>query len=137
MKALQIIKPRSFSTIEVPIPQLEADSSGQVLVRTTWISMCGSDIPFFTGSKRYQTFPFLWGSRVHECVDQVAECTSERFQVGDWVVAIPEKDQGLAEFYLAQDSKVVRLTDDLKERPDSCLIQPLSTVINSVDRFCQ
>jgi L-iditol 2-dehydrogenase len=135
MRALQVIQPRSFSTVEVPIPQLEADSSDQILVRTTWISMCGSDIPFFIGSKRYQTFPLPWGSRVHECLGQVTESTSERFQVGDWVVAIPENDQGLAEFFVAQASNGVQLPNDLEEKSDYCLIQPLSTVMKAVDRL--
>ena len=135
MKALQVIQPRSFATVEIPIPHLEASIPGQVLVRTAWVSMCGSDIPFFSGSKRYQSYPLPWGAHVHECVGEVVNSTSDRFKVGDWVVAIPENDQGLAEFFVAQASKGVWLPDELEEKSDFCLIQPLSTVLNAVDRL--
>jgi threonine dehydrogenase-like Zn-dependent dehydrogenase len=50
-------------------------------------------------------------------------------------VAIPEGDQGLAEFFVAQDAKAVKLPGDLDSTGSSCLIQPLSTVINAVDRL--
>ena len=135
MRALQIIQPQSFSIVEVPKPNLASSIPDQILVRTTWISMCGSDIPFFTGSKRHQTYPLPFGSRVHECVGQVVGSTSNRIQEGDWGVAIPENDQGLAEFFIAKGSKAVRLPDELGKDPDCCLIQPLSTVINGVNRL--
>lgn len=135
MKALQAIQPRSFATIDIPIPALEENPSVQILVRTAWISMCGSDIPFFIGSKRYQSFPLPWGARVHECVGQVADSTSDQFKIGDWVVAVPENDQGLAEYFVAQDSKAVLLPDDLADKFECCMIQPFSTVINAVDRL--
>lgn len=135
MKALKVIQPRSFSTVEIPVPHLDANTSDQILVRTAWVSMCGSDIPFYTGSKRYVSYPLPWGSHIHECVGQVVETTSDRFQVGDWVVAIPENDQGLAEFYMSQASKGVRLPAEVEKKSDCCLIQPLSTVMNAVDRL--
>ncbi len=135
MKALQVIQPRTFATIKISIPHLKADAFDQILVRTAWISMCGSDIPFFSGGKRLVTYPLPWGMHVHECVGQVVESTSRRFKPDDWVVAIPEDDQGLAEFFVAQDSKAVLLPADLEDKFECCLIQPLSTVINAVDRL--
>ena len=135
MKELQVIQPRSFATVDIPIPHLEASTSGRILVRTGWVSMCGSDIPFFNGSKRYLSYPLPWGARVHECIGEVVECTSDRFNVGDWVVAIPENDQGLAEYFICQASKGARLPGDLGEKSDCCLIQPLSTVMNAVHRL--
>ena len=50
---------------------------------------------------------------MHECVGQVVESTSDMFRPGDQVVAIPEGDQGLAEFFVAQAAKAVRLPPDL------------------------
>jgi threonine dehydrogenase-like Zn-dependent dehydrogenase len=141
MKALQVTQPHSFSIVQVPKPQLEASASNQIMVRAGWFSMCGSDIPYFTGGKRFKThprfknYPLPWGMPIHECVGQVVESTSERFQPDDWVVAIPENDQGLAEFYIAQDSKAVRLPDSQENKAECCLIQPLSTVMNAVDRL--
>jgi L-iditol 2-dehydrogenase len=97
--------------------------------------MCGSDIPFFTGSKRFRSYPLAPGAPIHECMGQVAESTSGLFQLGDHVVAIPEGDQGLAEFFVAQATRAVRLPLELAGHDASCLIQPLSTVMNAVDQI--
>ena len=63
------------------------------------------------------------------------ESTSSLFQPGDHVVAIPEGDQGLSEFFVAQAAKAVKLPADLNDNGAACLIQPLSTVINALDRL--
>jgi threonine dehydrogenase-like Zn-dependent dehydrogenase len=57
------------------------------------------------------------------------------FQPGDRVLAIPDGDLGLAEYYIAQACKAVRLPADLAHCDDSCLIQPLSTVLNAVNQL--
>ena len=51
------------------------------------------------------------------------------------VLAIPEGDQGLAEYYVAQAGKAIHLPEELASCDDSCLIQPLSTVLNAVDQL--
>jgi len=135
MKALQVVQPRSFTPVEVPVPILKSNGSDQILIRTDWVSLCGSDIPFFTGSKRFKPYPLVPGAPIHECVGQVIDSTSNLFQPGDRVVAIPEDNQGLAEFFVAQATKAVHLPPNLAGYDTSCLIQPLSTVINAVDRL--
>jgi threonine dehydrogenase-like Zn-dependent dehydrogenase len=97
--------------------------------------MCGSDIPFFTGNKRHKTYPLPVGAPVHECLGQVIESSSSLFLPGDRVVAIPEGDQGLAEFFVARSAKAVQLPADVADNGAACLIQPLSTVINALDRL--
>ncbi len=121
MKALQVIQPRSFASVQVPVPRLTFSSPDRILVRPSWVSMCGSDIPFFTGSKRFKPCPLAPGAPIHECAGQVIESTSDLFQPGDYVVAIPEGDQGLAEFFVAQAAKTVRLPPDLTGLDTSCL----------------
>lgn len=135
MKALQVVRPRSFVSVQVPVPNLRSGSPDRILIRTGWVSICGSDIPFFTGSKRFKPYPLAPGAPIHECVGQVVESTSNLFRPGDQVVAIPQGNQGLAEFFVAQAVKAVRLPPDLTDCDTSCLIQPLSTVINAVDRL--
>jgi len=135
MKALQVIQPRTFQQVEIPAPKLEADGVERILVQPEWVSMCGSDIPFFTGSKRHKTYPLPVAAPIHECVGSVVESTSPQFQAGERVIAIPEGDQGLAEFFVARAEKAVSLPADLNDKGTSCLIQPLSTVINGVDRL--
>jgi L-iditol 2-dehydrogenase len=135
MKALQVVRPRSFEQIHVPIPQLPSQGNDRILVRTAWVSMCGSDIPFFNGNKRFHSYPLPPGAQIHECVGEVVESTSEVFKPGDRVLAIPDGDQGLAEFFLAQVSKAVVLIPDVDDQGAACIIQPLSTVINAMDRL--
>jgi len=135
MKALQLVQPRSFTSVQVPVPTLKSSGPDRILIRTDWVSLCGSDIPFFTGSKRFKSYPLVPGAPIHECVGQVIDSTSNLFQPGDRVVAIPEDNQGLAEFFVAQATKAVHLPPNMGGYDTSCLIQPLSTVINAVDRL--
>jgi threonine dehydrogenase-like Zn-dependent dehydrogenase len=135
MNALQVVQPRHFSLVQTPIPHLTSDQRERLVVRTSWVSMCGSDIPFFTGNKRHKTYPLPLGAPIHECSGQVVESTSHLFQPGEQVVAIPDGDQGLAEYFVAQAAKTVRLPAGLEGNEASCLIQPLSTVMNAIDRL--
>lgn len=135
MKALQVTRPRLLELIEIPVPQLPAEGEGRILVRTNWASMCGSDIPFFTGNKRCRSYPLAPGAPMHECVGEVVASTSKTFREGDAVLAIPEGDQGLAEFFLAQTSKTIALNYNTDDPGAACIIQPLSTVMNAMDRL--
>jgi L-iditol 2-dehydrogenase len=135
MKALQVTKPRLFTQVQAVEPDLGTAGADRIIVQPEWVSMCGSDIPFFTGSKRHKTYPLPVAAPIHECVGRVIESTSELFQAGDRAVAIPESDQGLAEYFVAQAAKAVKLPTDLDDNGSSCLIQPLSTVINAVDQL--
>ncbi len=135
MKALQVVSPRKFIQTQMPPPDLRDTGLDRILVQPDWVSMCGSDIPFFTGSKRHRSYPLPEAAPIHECVGRVIESTSRLFQPGDRVLAIPEGDRGLAEFFIAQAAKATRLPADLDDKGTSCLIQPLSTVINAVDRL--
>jgi len=135
MKALQVVKPHYFKQVRAVIPDLKNTGPDRIMVQPEWVSMCGSDIPFVTGSKRHKTYPLPVAAPIHECVGQVIESTSSLFQPGDRVVAIPENDQGLSEYFVAQAVKAVKLPEGLDDRGTSCLIQPLSTVINAVDRL--
>lgn len=135
MKALQVTRPRFFELKKVPVPLLPGGGEELVLVRTEWVSMCGSDIPFFTGNKRYRSYPLAPGAPIHECVGEVVESTAEKIRPGDAVLSIPDGDLGLAEFFVAQASKTILLNRDLADPGMACVIQPLSTVMNAVDRL--
>jgi threonine dehydrogenase-like Zn-dependent dehydrogenase len=135
MKALQVITPRSFTCVETPVPDLKSLAPGRILVKPQWVSMCGSDIPFFTGGKRHKTYPLPVGAPIHECTGTVVDSTSPQFKKGDWVVAIPENDQGLSEFFVGQAAKAVKLPPGTEGDGALCLVQPLSTVMNAVDRL--
>jgi len=135
MKALQVVRPRVFEAVQVPMPQVSYEASDDILVRTSWAALCGSDIPFFTGNKRFRTYPLVPGAPVHECVGEVVESASKLFSPGDKVLAIPDENKGLAEFFLARSSKTVVLKDGMNDFGAACIIQPLSTVMNAIDRL--
>lgn len=117
------------------MPRLPPGSSNRVLVRTAWVSLCGSDIPFFTGRKRFQSYPMAPGAPVHECIGEVVESASEQFKQGDHVLSIPDGNQGLAEYFLAQTSRTIPLKPGITDPGAGCIIQPLSTIINAMDRL--
>jgi threonine dehydrogenase-like Zn-dependent dehydrogenase len=135
MNALQMISPRTFKTVQVPVPGLDDGQPERLLIRTKWVSMCGSDIPFFAGSKRNKKYPFAPGFPIHECVGQVVESTSRQFKPGDMVIAIPDGNLALAEYFIARATTSALLPPDWSSLDTSCLIQPLSTVLNAVDRL--
>lgn len=135
MRALQVTRPRLFELKELPVPELPAGGESRVLVRTSWVSMCGSDIPFFTGNKRYRSYPLAPGAPIHECIGEVIASTSETIRPGDTVLSIPEGDQGLAECFVAHASKTIPLNPRMEDPGSACIIQPLSTVMNAVDRL--
>ena len=135
MKALQVIRPREFIEVETDAPDLYTAGPDRILVQPSWVSMCGSDIPFFTGSKRHRAYPLTVAAPIHECMGRVIDSTSDLFKHGDQVIAIPEGDRGLSEYFVAQAAKAAKLPSNLEDNGLACLIQPLSTVINAVDRL--
>ena len=135
MKSLQVVSPRTFEPVITPIPELDASLTDSLLIKTGWVSLCGSDIPFFTGNKRNKSYPLPAGAPIHECVGEVVKSTCGDFLPGDRVVAIPEGDRGLAQFFLAQSSKAVKLPPGLPDNGTASLVQPLSTVLNALDRL--
>ncbi len=135
MKALQVVRPRVFETVQVPVPKISHDEDAGILVRSRWAALCGSDIAFFAGNKRYRTYPLEPGAPIHECVGEVIESASDRFRPGEKVLAIPDGNKGLAEIYLARASKTVTLPEDIEDFGAACVIQPLSTVMNAIDRL--
>ncbi len=135
MKALQATQPGTFSTVQVPNPVLDQNRGNYILVKTAWVTTCGSDMPFFYGRKPNLPYPLQSGFPAHECAGQVIQSTSPAYQPGDWVVAMPDESRGLAEYFLAQTARSVRLAEPLAGQADSPLIQPLATVVNAVDRL--
>ena len=132
MKALQLVKPRQFRTVDVAQPEAGDD---QILVRLEKVVLCGSDVPKFTGLWRGLHYPLPPGMPIHECVGSVAGSRSPRFRVGDPVVAVPKGDQGLAEYYVADAIKAAAIPGTLVDSDARLLIQPLSTIIYALDRL--
>jgi threonine dehydrogenase-like Zn-dependent dehydrogenase len=132
VKALHLVKPRQFEIVQVPTPEIGDD---QILVRLGKVVLCGSDIPKFVGTWPGLEYPLPPGMPIHECVGVVEDSRSPRFRAGDPVVAVPKGDQGLADYYVADAVKAIRIPEPLIDSEASLLIQPLSTVIYALDRL--
>lgn len=135
MQALQLHRPRSFASVDIPPPSIEDGNIGRILVKLCWALVCASDISKFAGTDSRVHYPLAPGKPIHECVGQVIASTSEAFSPGDWTVAIPEEERGLGEFYVALENKAIRLVPELVGCDASSLIQPLSTVVYGMDRL--
>jgi threonine dehydrogenase-like Zn-dependent dehydrogenase len=135
MKALQLTHPRLFAPVDVAMPEIGSAPQGRLVVRSGSVSICGSDIPYFKGSRSAEGRPLPPGAPVHECAGTVVQSTSSQFSPGDLVVAIPDDNRGLAEYFTALASRAVRLPAELAGARSCPLVQPLSTVVNAVDRI--
>jgi 2-desacetyl-2-hydroxyethyl bacteriochlorophyllide A dehydrogenase len=128
MRAARIVAPRQYQIVDVDAPDIGAEPTGRVVVRTQRSALCGSDMPLFAIEHPASAYPFPPGQSMHECVGVVAASRSNRFKEGDPVLSIPGRKDGLAEYFLADEAATVPLPGSAD--PDQMLIaQPLGTVI--------
>ncbi|MCX7805815.1 MAG: alcohol dehydrogenase catalytic domain-containing protein, partial [Planctomycetota bacterium] len=86
MRAAVLEKPGAFSAREVPDPEVGA---GQVLIRTAFVSICGSDIHVFHGEFGERVrFPAILGHEFCGTVEAAGDGV-DGFSPGDRVVADP------------------------------------------------
>lgn len=128
MKAAQIIAPRRLEIVDAPLPCLDSEPGEPILVRLHQGVLCASDFPRWTGGAFNVAFPRPLGDSLHECIGQVVESRSPRFQSGDWVLAIPHDQRGLCECFVTDASMAVPLPDH-EPRERLILGQPLGTII--------
>lgn len=125
MHALQLTAPRTYERTVAPDPP-ESPPPGHVVVRLETAAVCGSDMPYFKGSV-IDTYPAPVGVSIHECIGRVERSTSERFQPGQKVLALPENHFGLFEYLCLPEERVFHLQPDAP--PHHVLAQPLATVL--------
>jgi 2-desacetyl-2-hydroxyethyl bacteriochlorophyllide A dehydrogenase len=128
MKAAQVVAPKKYAIIDADDPDISSEPVGSVVVKTGRTALCGSDMPVFANEAPASRYPLAPGVSMHECIGVVAASKSSRFREGDLVLAIPRNKDGLAEYFVADDSAAVVLPDH--EHKDHILLsQPLGTVI--------
>jgi 2-desacetyl-2-hydroxyethyl bacteriochlorophyllide A dehydrogenase len=128
MKAAQVVAPKKYAIIDADDPDISSEPVGSVVVKTDRTALCGSDMPVFANEAPASRYPLAPGVSMHECIGVVAASKSSRFREGDLVLAIPRNKDGLAEYFVADDSAAVVLPDH--EHKDHILLsQPLGTVI--------
>jgi 2-desacetyl-2-hydroxyethyl bacteriochlorophyllide A dehydrogenase len=85
MKAFLATKPYAIQLVDLPIPEI---SPSTVLVRTSAVGICGSDIHLFRGDHPYTTYPLIFGHEAVGTVEAVGESVTH-FKAGDRVVLEP------------------------------------------------
>ncbi len=133
MFCLQLYRPCRFRETDIPAPGLPG--RGHITVRLGCALVCGSDIPYFNGTKPSMVFPLDAGRPIHECAGEVVQSSYGRFRTGDRVVAMPAGDRGLCDVFLARADEAVKIPDAVNDMATACLIQPLATVLAAVERL--
>ena len=114
--------------VEAPVEALRA---GDLLVRTRYASICGSDLHVVNHG--VQTEPSLWapGYPGHEGVGEVVESRAAGFDAGDQVLLVPDVPQSrcFAEWQRVRASSAVRLDGALPPLDQVMMAQQLGTVV--------
>ena len=125
MKAARWVDVGRVVCEDVPLPSA---ADGEVLVRTAYASVCGSDLHAVFGRAPAQ--PAAPGYPGHESVGEVVESRCPGFEPGDYVLTVPFAVDGrcLAEFQALPGAACIRLPSTV---PLSHLLmaQQLGTVI--------
>ncbi|MCA9231409.1 MAG: zinc-binding dehydrogenase [Planctomycetales bacterium] len=132
MKAVQIVARGHAEFVEVPKPQVKP---GHVLVRTSLLSLCGSDIHMLHYAPE-AIYPCAPGTTGHEMVGIVEEVGQDvsGVQVGDRVLALAPGHLAMCEYYLAEMKYVIPLPPDLPLE-ELLQAQQLGTVIYACQRL--
>ena len=133
MKAAQLTACKNFEIFESPTPSPDPNTSGSMLVKTAFSAVCGSDLPRF--SLDSEIFPKRPGQPMHECIGTVVESYSDQFRAGDRVLALPEENTGLAEYFLSSESRTIALDNTTPWQSEHVLAQPLGTVLCALRRL--
>jgi len=132
MKAVQIVARGQVDFIEMPKPTVKP---GHVLVRTSLLSLCGSDV-YMLHYGVEETYPCAPGTTGHEMVGIVEEIGAEvtGVQIGDQVLAIAPGHLAMCEYYLAEVKYVIPLPAGLPLE-ELLQAQQLGTVIYACQRL--
>lgn len=131
MRSVQLLGPGKVATVEVPLSGELGPN--EVEVRLELASICGSDRPgFLTGVDKIGEAPV--GYPVHECIGTVVRSSGDASLVGKRVIAIPNRDAGLCQYFHAPVFKTHPLKSTLPLET-VILAQQLATVLAAVDRL--
>jgi len=128
MRAGQIVAPRQIEIIDIEQPNLADYPDGTIIIKTVHSAICGSDMPSFVLEHPTESYPMGPGLSIHEAIGIVTDSKSDKFKVGDEVLALPRHIGGLSEYFLSHESVTLPLTNH--SRKDCILMsQPLGTVV--------
>jgi L-gulonate 5-dehydrogenase len=150
----------SEKTLEHQIRPIPAPNPGQVLIKTRYAGICGSDVHAYHGLQPSLTYPCIMG---HELVGTIKAINGKSALVpGQRVVVDPSFrcgrcewcrqdkenicenlrvlgvhcDGGFAEYFVCDLSMVFPIPDEISDEA-AILAEPLSIAIHAADRVCQ
>ena len=130
MFSARITSPKKIEINEIDIPQI---NEGQCLIKLERWSVCGSDIRQNYGPVLpEEEYPMKDGGPCHECAGTIVESKSEKFEVGQRVIVLPDLDGpgGLVEYYPGNEGRMA-LVPDYGDLGEWVLCQPSGTVLYS------
>jgi threonine dehydrogenase-like Zn-dependent dehydrogenase len=132
MKAIQIVEPRKIVMLDnAPTPE---PSEGEVLVKCSYVAICGSNISQYLGKGFWGegVFPYPIGWSGHENIGKVVKSRCEGWEEGEFVLALPEGPYGFAEYIVSRPPAIARLPRDAKDPAALIVAQPLATVLRAL-----
>jgi 2-desacetyl-2-hydroxyethyl bacteriochlorophyllide A dehydrogenase len=157
MKAIQIQEPPRFELVDLPDPRC---ASGQVIVRTAWCGLCGTDLEILRGGMRpgFARYPLVpgheWTGVVEEIGPGVTECRAgDRVSVEGYLPCghceacrAGESNRcqaheqigmthngGFAEF-VAAPARSCHLVPEHLGLDEALMVEPASTVVRAFER---
>ena len=135
MRAAQLLAPSLLATVTVSAPEPEALAEGEVIVRVSAASICGSDIPHFLRGDPPTEHPGGGaGYPLHEIMGQVSASRSADLEVGRQVVGWASRMDGLAEFVVT-DASQLAICELCLPPWEAVVAQPLACVLFAVSRL--
>lgn len=124
MRAAQLVGPRKFELLDVPMPSAKP---GEVLVRMQHLSICGSDLRTYDRTLPEEQYPLAAGAPCHECFGVVEESYDDRIRKGQRVIALAG---GLVEYAAVPVQEIVTVPDNVSDEL-AVFCQPAGTVLYS------
>lgn len=135
MLAGDMYAPGKIRLIEVPEPALPpsppAGCGGQIVFQPETTCLCGSDLPYFGGSDEW---PIEIGHSLHEMIGTVVATNGSRWRVGDRVLAVPERQQGLFERFVLDEGRAIDVDRRVPEE-QALMAQPLGTALFALKKL--
>ncbi|OXS78705.1 galactitol-1-phosphate 5-dehydrogenase [Domibacillus enclensis] len=155
MKALVLDSKENFAVKEIEKPTF---SEGQVLVRVSYVGVCGSDLArYFEG--KVHNYPVVLGHEFSGVVEQVGphvravkegdrvavaplvpcgvceNCERGKPALCDQYSFVGSRQQGAMAEYVAVDEKNVLVLPDEVSNEEAALIEPLTVAIHGIERI--
>jgi L-iditol 2-dehydrogenase len=134
MRAIVFEQPRKLRLVDdAPTPK---PGEGEVLVRCSYVALCGTNMGPYTGDGRWAHIP--WppppGWLGHENIGTIVESRAKEWEPGELVLAHPEDYNGFAEYIVSKPDGLARLPSDVPDVAALMIAQPLATVLRALAR---